>query len=202
LTVIVNGQHRVWYIVLQPLAFVIFFVASLAEVGRAPFDIPMAESEVVGGPFVEYSGMHWAMFFLAEYANTFALAVLATLLFLGGWHGWAPSHGVGQEVVQALWLLLKTSLVIMLVFWVRATVPRLRIDQLMSLAWKVLLPLAFVNFVLTAFYKFYGWPSWTIAVMSIAVLGAVLYAYHRRRFTRAARPVTIKLRVEHGRIVR
>jgi NADH-quinone oxidoreductase subunit H len=198
---IVTQQGVVWFIVLQPLAFVIFFISGLAEVGRTPFDIPIAESEVVGGPFVEYSGMHWAMFFLAEYANTFAVAVLTTLLFLGGWRGWAPSGGTGQDVVQALWFLLKTSLVILLIFWIRATVPRLRIDQLMALAWKVLLPLAFLNLVLTGFYLYYDWPNWTIAITSLAVLGAVGYAYYRRRLDRVSRPVTVKLRVEHGRIV-
>ncbi len=201
LRVIVEEQTTVWYIVLQPVAFVLFFLAGLAEVGRTPFDIPVAESEVVGGPFVEYSGMHWAMFFLAEYANTFAIAVLTTLLFLGGWHGPAPVAGWGQDVMMAFWLLLKTAAVILVIFWVRATVPRLRIDQLMSLAWKVLLPLAFLNLVMTSFYLFYGWPDWSIVLLSFGVLTATVYAYYRRRRSRLPRPATVKLRVRQGRIV-
>ena len=201
LQVIVAEQNTVWFIVLQPVAFLLFFTAGLAEVGRTPFDIPMAESEVVGGPFVEYSGMHWSMFFMAEYANTFAIAVLTTLLFLGGWRGPAPAMGWGQDVMMAFWFLAKASAVILVIFWVRATIPRLRIDQLMSLAWKVLLPLAFANLVVTAFYLFYGWPDWSIVLLSFGLLMATVYGYYVRRRSRLPRPVTVKLRVRQGRIV-
>lgn len=201
LQAIVDAQGGLWYIVLQPVALVVFFVAGLAEVGRAPFDIPVAESEVVGGPMIEYSGMHWAMFFLAEYANTFAVAVLTTVLFLGGWRGPAPSGGAGQDFMQAFWFLLKTSAVIVFIFWVRATVPRLRIDQLMTLAWKVLLPLSFLNLVLTGVYLFYGWPDWSIVLLSLAVLAASAGLYYRRRRARLPPPVTLTVRVQQGRIV-
>ena len=199
LMVIVAGQNTVWFIVLQPLAFLIFLVAGLAEVGRAPFDIPFAESEVVGGPFVEYSGMHWATFFLAEYANTFVVAVLATLLFLGGWRGPGPGAGWGEDVMMAFWFLFKTMLVILVMFWIRTVVPRFRIDQLMSLAWKVLLPLAFLNLLLTGFYLFYDWPNWSIFLMSTAVLAGVSYAVHRRR-ARYPRPITVKVRVQRREV--
>ncbi|MBM4406014.1 MAG: NADH-quinone oxidoreductase subunit NuoH [Chloroflexi bacterium] len=201
LKVIVAEQDGLWFAFMQPIALVLFLIAGLAEVARAPFDIPVAESEVVGGPFVEYSGMHWSMFSLAEYANTFAVAVLATILFLGGWRGPGPDSGWGQDVMMAFWFLLKTSLVLLAIFWVRATVPRLRIDQLMSLAWVVLLPLAFVNMILTAFYLYYDWPDWTMVAISFAVLAAIGIAYQRRRVSRLATIETAKVRVRQGKVV-
>jgi NADH-quinone oxidoreductase subunit H len=201
LKVIVAEQDGLWFAVMQPLALILFLVAGLAEVARAPFDIPVAESEVVGGPFVEYSGMHWSMFSLAEYANTFAVAVLTTLLFLGGWRGPGPGAGWGQDVMMAFWFLLKTSLVLIVIIWVRATVPRLRIDHLMSLAWAVLLPLAFVNMILTAVYLYYGWPDWSIVVLSFATLAAVGVLYQRRRVGRLTSVETARVRVRQGKVV-
>ena len=113
---IVAQQSTYPYLVVLPLGFVVFFIAGLAEVGRTPFDIYHAESEVVGGPFVEYSGAHWSVFFLAEYINTFAIAALTTLLFLGGWGG--------PALPDVVWFLLKTYAVVLVVFWVRGTFPR------------------------------------------------------------------------------
>ena len=200
LRVIVEEQGT-WFVLLQPLAFFIFLTAGLAEVGRAPFDIPFAESEVVGGPLVEYSGMHWAMFFLAEYANTFVIAVLTTLLFLGGWRGPAPAFGWGEDVMMAFWFFFKTMAVVMVIFWIRTALPRLRIDQLMSLAWKVLIPLSFFNLLLTGFYLFYGWPNWSIFLLSAGVIVASGYAVYRRRRAQYPRPITVKVRVQGRRAV-
>ena len=165
--VVVEAQRTVPFIVIQPLGFIVFFVAGLAEVGRTPFDVYSAESEIVGGPFVEYSGAHWAIFFLAEYVNTFVIGAVAALLFLGGW-SW-PFGDLPAAAGVALFLG-KTYLVVMMIFWVRATYPRLRIDQLMSLGWKVLIPLSFAVVVATAVQLFYDWPRWTLPVMSLAVL--------------------------------
>ena len=165
--VVVEAQRTVPFIVIQPLGFIVFFVAGLAEVGRTPFDVYSAESEIVGGPFVEYSGAHWAIFFLAEYVNTFVIGAVAALLFLGGW-SW-PFGDLPAAAGVALFLG-KTYFVVMLIFWVRATYPRLRIDQLMSLGWKVLIPLSFAVVVATAVQLFYDWPRWTLPVMSLAVL--------------------------------
>ena len=165
--VVVEAQRTVPFIVLQPLGFIVFFLAGLAEVGRTPFDVYSAESEIVGGPFVEYSGAHWAIFFLAEYVNTFVIGAVAALLFLGGW-SW-PFGDLPAAAGVALFLG-KTYFVVMLIFWVRATYPRLRIDQLMSLGWKVLIPLSFAVVVATAVQLFYDWPRWTLPVMSLAVL--------------------------------
>ena len=138
---IVVGQ-RVPYILLEPLAAVIFFIGITAETNRAPFDIPEAESELVGGFHTEYSGMRFAMFFFAEYTNMLVLGALGATLFLGGWKG--------PLLPGWLWVILKAYGVILLMMWARWTFPRLRFDQLMSFAWKLLIPLALVNLVVTA----------------------------------------------------
>ena len=173
---VVDAQSTVPYAVVQPLGFVVFLVAALAEVGRTPFDIYSAESEIVGGPFVEYSGAHWAIFFLAEYVNTFVVGAIGALLFLGGW-SW-PFGEIPQAAAVALFLA-KAYLVVAAIFWVRATYPRLRVDQLMSLAWKLLIPLSFAVVVTTAVQLFYGWPWWTLTLMSLAILAMPVYAQIR-----------------------
>ena len=188
LRVVVENQTKLPYIAILPLGFVIFFISGLAEVGRTPFDIYHAESEIVGGPFVEYSGAHWAVFFLAEYINTFAVAALATLMFLGGWLGpWLPG---------IVWFLLKVYAVILVVFWVRGTLPRLRIDQLMAFAWKVLVPLSFYAILITAVYLFYDWPAWTLTVMSVAGLAVVGYLVYRRMTAPARRVAEVRARTD------
>ena len=171
LTVIVNDQSKLPYIVLMPLGIVVFFIAGLAEVGRTPFDIYHAESEVVGGPFVEYSGAHWAVFFLAEYINTFAIAALTTLLFLGGW--------LGPFLPGIVWFLIKVYAVILVIFWIRGTFPRLRMDQLMAFAWKTMVPLSFYLIVVTAVFLYFEWPWWTLTVMSslgLLIVGYIIYS--------------------------
>jgi NADH-quinone oxidoreductase subunit H len=177
LVTIVDAQRTIPNALIQPLGLIIFLIAGVAEVGRTPFDIYFAESEVVGGPFVEYSGAHWSVFFLAEYINTFAIAALVSILFLGGW-----SFPVFPDIawLGVAWVAAKTYLVIAVMFWFRGTFPRLRVDQLMSFGWKVLIPLSFVNIVITAVYVFYGWPAWTSTLMSLAVTIAIGYSLYRR----------------------
>ena len=177
---IVDAQSTAAYILVQPLGLFIFLVAGLAELGRTPFDIHHAESEVVGGPFVEYSGAHWAVFFLAEYINTFTVAALTVLLFLGGWR-WPtmPFEGALHSALSVLWFLVKAYAVILVIFWVRGTYPRLRIDQLMSLGWKLLVPLSFANIVVTGIVLFYGWPLWALTLLSLLLLGGALYVISR-----------------------
>jgi len=172
---IVEKQASYPYVVVLPLGLVIFFIAGLAEVGRTPFDIYFAESEIVGGPFIEYSGAHWSVFFLAEYINTFAVAALTVLLFLGGWSG--PFLTGNWEII---WFLAKVYGVILVIFWIRGTFPRLRIDQLMAFAWKVMVPLSFYAIVITAVYLFYDLPEWSLTLMSLSGLLVVGYAIHRR----------------------
>ncbi len=176
LTEIVDGQAVFANALVQPLGLFLFFTAGLAELGRTPFDIHHAESEVVGGPFVEYSGAHWAVFFLAEYVNTFTIAALTVLLFFGGWR-WpdVPFDGGVHTALSVLWFMVKTYAVILVIFWVRGTYPRLRIDQLMAFGWKLLVPLSFANIVLTGVVLFYGWPLWTLTVLSLGLLGGAFY---------------------------
>lgn len=169
-----------------PLGMVLFLIAGLAEVGRTPFDIYFAESEIVGGPFVEYSGAHWSVFFLAEYINTFLVGALAALLFLGGWYG--------PLLPEWAWFLIKTYLVVLVIFWIRGTFPRLRIDQLMAFGWKVMIPLSFIGVIITSIYRFYGLPTWSLSLMSLVILAVVGYLVYRR-FTR---PV-MQLAKEYGR---
>ena len=140
---IVHGQENsVWYILFQPIGFVVFLVAAVAETNRAPFDLPEAESELVAGYHTEYAGLKFAMFFLAEYVNMIIISALGATLFLGGFLGpWLPGF---------LWLIIKIAILLFLFIWLRATLPRLRYDQLMRFGWKLLLPIATANLVITA----------------------------------------------------
>lgn len=141
---IVDAQARVWFIVLQPIGFIIFLICAVAEINRAPFDLPEAETELVAGFHVEYSSMKFAMYFMAEYANMITVSAMATTLFLGGWRGpWLP---------PVVWFLIKLFLFIFLFIWLRGTLPRFRYDQLMRFGWKVLLPIALVNIMVTAVF--------------------------------------------------
>ena len=188
LVTIVDGQSRYINALVQPLGLFIFFTAGLAELGRTPFDIHHAESELIGGPFVEYSGAHWSVFFLAEYINTFTIAALTVLLFLGGWQ-WPqmPFEGIAHSALSAFWFMAKAALVIWVIFWIRGTYPRLRIDQLMSFGWKLLVPLSFINIVITGIVLFYGWPLWTLTVLSLVLLGGTFYLIVKNPGTRMER---------------
>jgi NADH-quinone oxidoreductase subunit H len=135
-----------WFWLPQILGFGIYFVASIAEVNRTPFDLPEAEQELVAGFNVEYSGIKFAMFFLAEFINMFTVSAVATTLFLGGWQ--PPLPGLAF-IPSWIWFFGKTLFLVFVLMWFRWTYPRLRVDQLMSFAWKFLLPLAFVNLILT-----------------------------------------------------
>ena len=139
---IVLSQEKTWWVFAQPLAFLIFFCSSLAEANRAPFDIPEAESELVAGFHTEYSGMRFALFFLGEYTAIFVSSAIAATLFLGGWQG--------PLLPGPVWLMLKTYALVLVVMWIRWTFPRLRSDQLMNFAWKVLIPFGILNLLLTA----------------------------------------------------
>lgn len=132
-----------WFVLRFPLqiAFLLYLVTAMAEVNRVPFDLPEAESELVAGYFVEYSGMRFALFFLAEFAHLFFVSALAATLFLGGWSG--------PLLPPAVWFLGKTYAIILLIMWIRWTVPRLRIDQIMGFAWKLLIPAALVTVLAT-----------------------------------------------------
>ena len=149
LTAIVEAQRGVWYVLPHFPMFVLFFVSALAETNRAPFDLPEGESELVGGYFVEYSSMPFAMFFLGEYANMILMSSLTTILFLGGW---LPPLDIAplNLIPGVVWFFLKVGFLLFCFIWVRASFPRYRYDQLMRLGWRVFLPLSLAWLTLTA----------------------------------------------------
>lgn len=139
-----------WFILSQPLAFILFLIAAVAETNRAPFDLPEAETELVAGFHTEYSGFRFSLYFLGEYINMIVVSLFASTLFLGGTDGPGSEEFWGLGV---LWLFLKALVFLFFYVWLRATIPRFRFDQLMGIAWKVLLPLALANILITAFIR-------------------------------------------------
>ena len=144
LTEIVHAQGDIWYIVPQLVGFLCFMVAGFAETSRAPFDLPEADAELVAGYQTEYGGMRWGTFMMAEYIEMFVVAGIASTFFLGGWMGPGPGF------LDPIWMLAKILCLMFVFFWIRATLPRVRYDQLMSLGWKFLLPLTTLNVLVTA----------------------------------------------------
>jgi len=175
-------QDRYPYVILQPLAFLIFFTAMLSELHRAPFDIPVAESEIVGGYFVEYSGIRWSMFMLSEYAAMWGFSIFGAVIFLGGWQfPMGQDWGWGWQLALTMG---KSLAFIFVMLWVRATVPRLRIDQLMSFCWKVLLPMSLLQILANGFILVYDGPYWLLTLTSslgAAVLVAIIMRQAFRR---------------------
>lgn len=144
LSEIVEAQRQHWFIWTNPISFIIYLITAFAETNRAPFDLPEAEHELTGGYHTEYGGMKFAVFFLAEYINILAVSSIAVTLFLGGWHG--PGN------IPVIWFALKVAAFVFLFMWVRATLPRFRYDQLMRFGWKVLVPIATINLIITAYF--------------------------------------------------
>jgi NADH-quinone oxidoreductase subunit H len=186
---IVQAQGRVPYIVWQPLGFLIFYIAMLAELNRTPFDIAVGESETAGGPHIEYSGIRWSMFFLAEYAALWIMALLGAAVFLGG-----PAWPLGDEggfIWQVALTVVKSGLLIFSVFWVRATLPRMRVDQLMAFSWKVLLPLTFAQILVNGLVLVYDWPEVILLVQGVA--GVAFLAWVIDRAVRQPRPLPVPM---------
>ncbi len=138
---IVNAQAGIWYCLLQPLGFLIFTIAGIAEARRTPFDLPEADSELIAGYHTEYSSMKFALFFMGEYLDVILVSAMVTVLYLGGWHG--------PVLPPVLWFMIKMFAVIFVFIWARATLPRFRFDQLLTFGWKILLPLSLVNIIAT-----------------------------------------------------
>src|SRR5712691_4359365 len=178
------------YFPIMPIAFVIFFTAGLAECNRTPFDIPEAESELVAGFHTEYSGFFFAMFFLAEYTEMFVVSVVASVLFLGGWMAPLPAlQQLGPVGLGPVWLVAKAWSLVFVMMWLRWTLPRLRVDQLMYVAWKVLLPIAMVLVVAVgglvlwprtaSGFPWDRWAAWILTPLLFAYLGYMIVAARR-----------------------
>lgn len=144
LTQIVEAQREHWFLWSNPISFIIYLITAFAETNRAPFDLPEAEQELTAGYHTEYGGMKFAMFFMAEYINILAVSAIAVTLFLGGW--------TGPGDLPIIWFALKVAVFVFLFMWVRATMARLRYDQLMSFGWKILIPVATLNLLVTAYF--------------------------------------------------
>lgn len=204
---VVDAQ-RIPFILLQPLGFLVFLIAATAEMNRAPFDIIEADSEIVAGYHTEYSGVKWGMFQLAEYGAMIVSAAVMVTVFLSGWQNPFVPKGWPQVLPSQLWFLLKVGFVLFLLIWVRATIPRLRIDQIMGFAWKVLFPLALLNLVVTAVEVQVvpnpsAWQLWALVAINLAVaVGAVVgfgAASGRRRTNPTASVTSVSLQAEVAR---
>jgi NADH-quinone oxidoreductase subunit H len=187
---IVRAQDIPFFIAL-PVAFLTFLVASVAEGGRSPFDLLEAESEIVAGFWIEYSGMKFALFFLHEYIHIFAVALVGSTLFLGGWRG---PFAEQVPVLGVIYLFAKGALIIFFFFWIRSTFPRLRIDHLLDLAWKFLVPLGLANVVVVAFVlKLVGANAGALLLANLILLAvtlAILVVAARRSRSAALKSIT------------
>jgi NADH-quinone oxidoreductase subunit H len=182
---IVHAQldQGIWFVFAQPLGFVLYFIAGIAEVNRAPFDLPEAEQELTAGYLTEYSGLRWSLYQMSEYINMITVSSVASTLFFGGW----SFFGFGLERIPGLSILIflvKVAIFLFLFIWIRATLPRIRYDRLMRLGWTLLLPLAVLNVVITATVVALGWPWWVSGLAGLAIILAVLL-YERRRNVKA-----------------
>ncbi len=144
---IVEAQSRVWFVVLAPIPFLLFFISSIAEVGRTPFDLLEAESEIVAGFHIEYSGMKFAMFFAAEFLHAYTIGALGAILFFGGWQGPGAAN---NQLLGVVYFIGKSFALYFVVVWVRTTLPRIRIDHMLNISWKLLTPLALASVVVIA----------------------------------------------------
>jgi len=184
---IILFQDDVPLIVWQPLGFLIFLTAAVAELERQPFDIPTGESEVAGGVFIEYSGIRWSMFQLTSYVNMYVISLLGAFVFLGGWE-WPFGRDIGWGY-QLLLTIVKMALFIVFFLWVRASFPRLRIDQLMSYAWKVLIPFALVQIFLNGLVLVYDLPDVFLLITSGAGAALLVFVIYQAVRVRPREPL-------------
>jgi NADH-quinone oxidoreductase subunit H len=184
---IVHAQlnQGIWFIFAQPLGFGIYIIAGVAEVNRAPFDLPEAEQELTAGYLTEYSGLRWSLYQMAEYINMITVSAVASTIFLGGW----SLFGLGINIpgLSIIFFLIKVAFFLFMFIWLRATLPRIRYDRLMRLGWQMLLPLAALNVVITAVVVALGWPWWVNGIVGLAVVVVVLFAIRRRSVTEGTR---------------
>src|SRR6266436_658190 len=181
---IVHAQlnQGIWFVFAQPLGFVVYMIAGIAEVNRAPFDLPEAEQELTAGYLTEYSGLRWSLYQMAEYINMITVSSIAATLVFGGW----SFFGFGLENIPGLSIvifLVKVAIFLFLFIWIRATLPRIRYDRLMRLGWTLLLPLAVLNVIITATVVALGWPWWVNGLAGLVIILAALF-YERRMVAR------------------
>jgi NADH-quinone oxidoreductase subunit H len=175
---IVHDQiNTIWFVFAQPLGFVVYIIAAVAEVNRAPFDLPEAEQELTAGYLTEYSGLRWSLYQMSEYINMITVSAVASTLFFGGW----SFPGLNNiPVVPVLVFLVKVAVFLFLFIWLRATLPRIRYDRLMRLGWQTLLPLAVLNIVITAVVVALGLPWWVSGLAGLIVIVALLIGIRQR----------------------
>jgi NADH-quinone oxidoreductase subunit H len=175
---IVHQQvNTIWFVFAQPLGFVVYIIAAVAEVNRAPFDLPEAEQELTAGYLTEYSGLRWSLYQMSEYINMITVSAVASTLFFGGW----SFPGLNNiPVVPVLVFLVKVAVFLFLFIWLRATLPRIRYDRLMRLGWQTLLPLAVLNIVITAVVVALGLPWWVSGLAGLIVIVALLIGIRQR----------------------
>ena len=168
-------SQGIWFIMAQPLGFLLYLVAGVAEVNRAPFDLPEAEQELTAGYLTEYSGLRWSLYQMAEYINMITVSAVVSTVFLGGWSFFGLER---IPLLSIVIFLFKVACFLFLFIWLRATLPRIRYDRLMRLGWQTLLPLAVLNIVITATCVTFGWPWWINFLLdAIVIAGVLTYEY-------------------------
>ncbi len=180
----------IWFVAAQPLGFFLYLIAGIAEVNRAPFDLPEAEQELTAGYLTEYSGLRWSLYQMAEYINMITVSSIAATLFFGGW----SFFGFGLERIPGLSIviyLVKVAVFLFLFIWIRATLPRIRYDRLMRFGWQLLLPLAVLNAVIAATVVALGWPWWVSGLAGLAIIVGVLF-YERGKINEGQKEVAVK----------
>jgi NADH-quinone oxidoreductase subunit H len=187
---IVNAQRHlgIWFVFAQPLGFFLYLIAGIAEVNRAPFDLPEAEQELTAGYLTEYSGLRWSLYQMAEYINMITVSSIAATLFFGGWSFFGLERIPGLSIVI---YLVKVAVFLFMFIWIRATLPRIRYDRLMRFGWQLLLPLAVLNAVIAATVVALGWPWWVSGLAGLAIIIAVLF-YERGKINEGQKEVEVK----------
>ena len=175
----------IWFVLAQPLGFMIYLIAAVAEVNRAPFDLPEAEQELTAGYLTEYNGLRWSLYQMAEYINMITVSSVAATLFFGGWSFFGLTDNIPG--VSIIIYLVKVAIFLFFFIWLRATLPRIRYDRLMSLGWQWLLPLAVLNIVITATCVALNLPWWVSGLAGLAVIVVLLMAMRRKSFTKGTR---------------
>lgn len=185
---IVHAQmNNVWFIAAQPLGFVLYLIAGVAEVNRAPFDLPEAEQELTAGYLTEYSGLRWSLYQMAEYINMITVSAVVSTVFLGGWSFFGLER---FPILSIVFFLVKVAFFLFFFIWLRATLPRIRYDRLMRLGWQTLLPLAVLNVVVTAVCVAFGWSWWINCIIDLVIIAGVL-GYEARAIKRSSKAIVI-----------